>query len=862
MARREGLDKREDTTNYHSLGTVCTLRAALAVPVPLHLEIQIEEEKVHQTHWQNTEEMLEGNVFSAKTLSPTAAAAATVRALVVSILSHGFTHEVGAEGEALQSQSGRRLRAMAAQPAGGRGGRAAAAGLSRRGGARAAVGGHGTGGRQGRPGLPLRALRPDLPALRGGLRRRGHPRGAADLPPDQRSAAGPRPGGDGEFKLRELSQEEQEDPHLDLLSGFCVLDGRSRFFVIEGLREGHSFQELLSVIPRGPDAPKLLHNSDIGFGERLYASFGPLLKQVKVRGTLEKLSCRSSLYSWNKSVSEEDARANEVPKQLMALKGLERLRAARENTHFPKAPEIRQLQLLYGAYISDQELEGYPAQEAIKVKPKKSEKDAKGEKQLTTRLDHTATQKGVLEEALLGGQTIGGQTIGRQGTMRKATLKMPLNQTNAGYEQTTDLRKSASCQNFLKTNKELVRVQSDANVRLHDLLGKKRERETPFLEGEVYLYSSQKLNSAELQKDWMRKHMEGHESEKVWSYNPTYMSQNFEFAGAADPGVPKTLPARPNDSYARLPHDDRKVFRGVQARPQEAYRKPPRDLDPSRCELLNEPFEEGEWFRIDLGEERAKPLSVEHTFELHQVPHHRRYTDTPFDAQHMLKGEQHDFGPRSGFESVHYHGRRPDEDRQEQYLEHNIKEMEAAKSKIRFHHEMRTFSQGISRTGVTDLDRSELMLKDKATLPLRGRLDARFPESMHTMEPYHELGNPTLEWHARLRENDSSAPVDVNTGAHIKRDPEAGSGLKRSCMSGNLTRAPWRHEGTIPSLATAQAKNKASYVSKHDFNLPKPPQSRFCEDQLWKSASRTGISQKERSDTLTYKRPHHYGVHL
>ncbi|CAL1167985.1 unnamed protein product [Cladocopium goreaui] len=38
MARREGLDKREDTTDYHSLGTVCdsvcTLRAALAVPVP------------------------------------------------------------------------------------------------------------------------------------------------------------------------------------------------------------------------------------------------------------------------------------------------------------------------------------------------------------------------------------------------------------------------------------------------------------------------------------------------------------------------------------------------------------------------------------------------------------------------------------------------------------------------------------------------------------------------------------------------------------------------------------------------------------------------------------------------------------
>ncbi len=30
-----------------------------------------------------------------------------------------------------------------------------------------------------------------------------------------------------------------------------------------------------------------------------------------------------------------------------------------------------------------------------------------------------------------------------------------------------------------------VRTQSEQNVRLHDLLGKKRERETPFLEGEA-----------------------------------------------------------------------------------------------------------------------------------------------------------------------------------------------------------------------------------------------------------------------------------------------------------------------------------------------------------------------------------------
>lgn len=376
------------------------------------------------------------------------------------------------------------------------------------------------------------------------------------------------------------------------------------------------------------------------------------------------------------------------------------------------------------------------------------------------------------------------------------------------------------------------------------------------------MYSSQKLNSAELQKEWLRKHMAGHESEKVWTYNPTYMSQNFEFAGAAPPGVPKPPPPRPNDTYARLEGDDREVFRIVQARQREAFRKPPRDLDQSTVELLHEPFEEGEWFRIDLGEERTQPVAVVETFEPGKVPHNRRYTSTPFDPQHMLMGQEHDFGPKSLYESVHYHGRRPDEDRQEQYLEHNIKEMEAAASKIRFHHEMKTFTQGISRTGVTDLDRSERVLKDAPSYPMRGRVDGRLPESMRTMEPFHELGRPDLEWHARLRENDDTAPLDVFTGAHIKRDPEAGTGAKRSCMSGSLTKAPWRHEGTIKSLAAASSKS-VTYVSAHNFNAAsKPPQSRFCEDQLWKSASRMGITGTERSEALQYRRPHHYGVHL
>jgi len=842
IARREGLDKREDTTNYHLLGTVCTLRAALAVPVPRHYQIQAKEEEEHRNHWEATEEGVEGSVFRAKSLSASPSASPTKwapkatpsRAKVGTVAGpwrrsaeEAAQDEAKLEGDDAEAVA---LELAKAAPTG------ATSGLDAR------------FERYGR--IFLQCSEENDGEVTRAVLSCFHELNASLL--------GLRPQ-DGEFLLRELSEEEQADPHLDLLTGFCVLDGRSRLFVIEGLREGHSFSELLEVIPRGPEAPKLLHNRAIGFGERLYASFGPRLKQVKLRGTLERLSFRPALYSWNKSVSSEDAGANEVPKQLMALKSLNRLRAARENPHFPKAWQISHMQRLYGAYISDRELEGYPAEEAITVK-KKEKKEATGAGQAAqpSTSAHDAT-KNVLAEAITTGQLASG------GTMRfqtRSTLKAGLDQTNAHFEQHSELRKTASLQNFQKTNKMLVRVQSDQNVRRNDLLGKKRERETPFLEGQVYLYSSQKLNSAELQKDWLRKHMSGHESEKVWTYNPIYMSQNFEFAGAALPGVPQPFAPRPNDTYANLEGDDREVFRALQSRPKEAFRKPPRDLDQSRIELLHEPFEEGEWFRIELGEDRAKPVAVEERFELDKVPHHRRYTTNPFDAQHMLMGQEHDFGPQQLYESVHYHGRRPDEDRQEQYLEQNIKEMEAAASKIRFHREMKTYSQGISRTGVTDLDRDERVLKDPPSYPLKGRLDGKLPDTMRTMEPFHELGRPDLEWHARLRENDDTAPLDVYTGAYIKRDPNAGTGVKTSCMSGSLPKAPWRHEGNIRSLATATSKS-VTYVSNHNFyGGSKPPKSRFCEDQLWKSASRTGITHKERSDTLQYKRPHHYGVHL
>jgi len=359
----------------------------------------------------------------------------------------------------------------------------------------------------------------------------------------------------------------------------------------------------------------------------------------------------------------------------------------------------------------------------------------------------------------------------------------------------------------------------------------------------------------------MRKNMDGHADKKMWSYNPTYMSQSFEFSGGAPPGVREHQPSSSNDTYARLEGDERPVFRMIQARPKEAYRKPQRDLDQATVELLHEPFEENEWHQLACGDGRRRPVAADESFHMDKVPHQRQFTYRPFDSQHLLLKPGDDFGPTSGFESVHYHGRRTDENRQEQYLTSNVKEREAAAGKIRAHKNMRSFSTS-TRTGVADLDRSERLLKDQSVVDWRGRLDDRAPDTMRTMEVFHDLGRPDLEWHARLRENDDAAPFDVCTGGYVRRDPEVGTGTKRSRMNGTLARAPWRHDGTSKHFASATSKVQVEYSSKKDFDgLSRPPGHRVVESHLWKSASRTAISPKERS-RKEYMRPHHYGVEI
>ena len=105
------------------------------------------------------------------------------------------------------------------------------------------------------------------------------------------------------FATYVLSEDElRDDKPLDILTGFGVLDGGNRVFVVEGLRDG-GLLEVLKAIPRDSRVNdgdfKMLHHPGIGYSKRLYGMYGLRLKQIKIRMPLEKLvKDRSCIRSW------------------------------------------------------------------------------------------------------------------------------------------------------------------------------------------------------------------------------------------------------------------------------------------------------------------------------------------------------------------------------------------------------------------------------------------------------------------------------------------------------------------------------------------------------------------------------------
>eukprot|EP00929_Paragymnodinium_shiwhaense_P000630 TRINITY_DN100879_c0_g1_i1.p1 TRINITY_DN100879_c0_g1~~TRINITY_DN100879_c0_g1_i1.p1 ORF type:complete len:1263 (-),score=318.34 TRINITY_DN100879_c0_g1_i1:269-4057(-) len=874
VAERTAEGKREDTTDYHKRGVVCTLKAVLATSIPPASAQQGEEERQDQENWAASEQLVEegSNIYQAaipedveiSSPKPYRAKLAATVAGGEEIIGPWRKHRADAEKDATKLSE-----------------------------TLAEAGEEGASDEVDQKARELASTFPTAAELKNGMNgihRRYEKYGrAVVMLKDQDTETMKRiikhvrlrncetlgldPAGTA-LEVYELSEKDVADAHLDVLMGFVVMDSTHRFVIIEGLRDGGLRDIIDQAVPRNErrngDGFKLLFNPEIGYKERLYMGFKtPLLKTVKLRDRLspiDTLASKADLYAYNGKPSPRTSAGMQAPTLLMELKRIKWASELRDGHQFPSVENIMNLENLYGGTLSAEEIAGEPSGTGHidEYSMKRG------------RLDHDhSCSAAALQRELLDPLSPGAAS---QATtvkpLTKATRKPGLDMTNTNYDSTRDLAKSQSAPNFIKMNKTSVLEKSQENVKAHDAAGRVRHRETPFLDGhEVHLYSSQKFCSVELQKEYMRKQMDPQQADRSWTYDPTYLSCTFEFSGADPPGVRKHQPSKPADTYSRLAGDERPVFRPIHSRRKEDFRMPDRVLGHGRADELHEAFVENEHFQLAVGVERHLPLATHVRFEPDKVPHRRVVSEKPFDASRiMLKGK--DFGPRQQFESVHMRGEgKLPEQRNADITRKNVEAREKHDAKRIQAYTHKTFSQGATRQCITDLDRREVLLKDPPNTLDRFASDAPpLPApSMAQTEVWHERGRPDLEFAGRMRENDSSPPYDVMHGTYMRRDPEIG--MKRACMSGTLGKAPWKHGGSKGDLTSkpkgglpgsklhnTQAMNAVTYMSNSDFNLTRPPQQRKnAEAQIFKSASRSSLTKSDRKHQ-GYRRPADYGV--
>jgi len=415
----------------------------------------------------------------------------------------------------------------------------------------------------------------------------------------------------------ELSKEQRSDPNLDILTGFVLIDRKTRIVVIEGLRDGVAWPKLLDVAGVGKDKNtkrcRILYNPGIGFKHRIYTDFNLCLKQIKLRAaSLEKLVHRSDLYDSRRSEKE----AATALMRLAELKRAERLHLLKASTCFPTAVGLTMLEMQYGDFVSDAELIGGCVQrDAVSdddstSNSTRSTPNAKFAQ--TIALDRFANMESNSDDDSPASRTYKSRALGVEATDCK----------NDAYCESIALRKSMGAPDWLARNKETIAERSLDNT-TRNPFGKKKP-DASFLEARaseadqraavaaavdrvlaghvgpvpphmlgasafelpVHTYSGQKLNSAEMQKRALRSKMEGNEKHELWTYSNDKNSGCFPLL-ENDIDLANILRA-PDPNYK----DSREPYRYPKPRGRGNYTKPDRDVSDGRREELLSAWDE------------------------------------------------------------------------------------------------------------------------------------------------------------------------------------------------------------------------------------------------------------------------------
>ena len=300
------------------------------------------------------------------------------------------------------------------------------------------------------------------------------------------------------LSTKELSAEERADRKLDVLGGFEFIDSEFRILVIEGLGgKGHGvhrwYQENFRKVENTRRC-KLLYNPDIRFKHRLYLDFNVTIKKIKLRSTLTEIMSSPDIFLRSKTPQE----IYDTLQKMGEMRKFDRLKYLRDYDLFPTSERLLSLERKYGDSLSYIDIHGV-AEITKKQRQRmieEEERRKKEEEEERRRQEELAEQE-------------------KNKSAYSSRMKGATDTRNTAYEMS--LRSKVE-KDFISTNREAITEMTQ---------GRPLRERIKVPEGvEVYMYSGQKLNVNEFQKEKLRKKLADDKS-NFYSYSKDHLSLAF-----------------------------------------------------------------------------------------------------------------------------------------------------------------------------------------------------------------------------------------------------------------------------------------------------------------------------------------------
>lgn len=362
------------------------------------------------------------------------------------------------------------------------------------------------------------------------------------------------------YRLSEEEKSKAQSNELDILTGFQVVEDKRRYIIIEGLSD-ESMSIMRQLLRRSEPTNhkiKILYNSKIRFTNRLYTNFNLELKTIRLRNPLKILLSNPNVYNDNKVPRD----CLEALSALNTIRYTKRLDMLQKVNSFPNYNGLIDIESKFGETVTISDERGYNNDNSSLPSTANSKRSRQNNSRNSTRSNRSKNNENDDEDSdtescRLDEDEFGDNFDNLQATLlqqrsillenpnakfdslppidrnktnrfihppvddplRKERLKAPLDQDNPQFLESLQTFKE---QNFIKPNNEISRrMRNEAKEELQQYQIEASNKD------DIYIYSGQKLQCTELQKQELFKKLQ-EDPTATYTYSKEFSSQTIQ----------------------------------------------------------------------------------------------------------------------------------------------------------------------------------------------------------------------------------------------------------------------------------------------------------------------------------------------